>query len=104
MLAMLAFCINATAQSFTLRGKVTDEQSNPVELATVSCLKQGKVAMTSLKGEFSITLQSADSVVVQVSMIGYKTKTKVLRKPRGVQTLQMVLHEDNKMLGEVSVT
>ena len=99
-----AFSINAIAQTFTLRGKVTDEDQNPVELATVACLKQGKVVMTSLKGEYSLTLQSADSVVVQVSMIGYKTKTRVLRKPRGVQTLQMVLHEDNKMLSQVTIT
>lgn len=104
MLMLTTFGINAIAQTFTLRGKVTDEQQNPVELATVSCLKQGKVAMTSLKGEFSITLQSADSVAVQFSMIGYKTKTRILRKPRGTQTLQIVLREDNKTLGEVSVT
>ncbi len=104
LLIALAFSINAIAQTFTLRGKVTDEDQNPVELATVACLKQGKVAMTSLKGEYSLTLQSADSVVIQVSMIGYKTKTRVLRKPRGVQTLQMVLHEDNKMLSQVTIT
>ena len=104
LLMALTFSINAIAQTFTLRGKVTDEDQNPVELATVACLKQGKVAMTSLKGEYSLTLQSADSVVIQVSMIGYKTKTRVLRKPRGVQTLQMVLHEDNKMLSQVTIT
>ena len=104
LLMAWAFSINAIAQTFTLRGKVTDEDQNPVELATVACLKQGKVVMTSLKGEYSLTLQSADSVVVQVSMIGYKTKTRVLRKPRGVQTLQMVLHEDNKMLSQVTIT
>ena len=104
LLMALAFSINAIAQTFTLRGKVTDEDQNPVELATVACLKQGKVAMTSLKGEYSLKLQSADSVVIQVSMIGYKTKTRVLRKPRGVQTLQMALHEDNKMLSQVTIT
>ena len=104
LLMAWAFSINAIAQTFTLRGKVTDEDQNPVELATVACLKQGKVAMTSLKGEYSLQLQSADSVVIQVSMIGYKTKTRVLRKPRGVQTLQMVLHEDNKMLSQVTIT
>ena len=104
LLMALTFSINAIAQTFTLRGKVTDEDQNPVELATVACLKQGKVAMTSLKGEYSLKLQSADSVVIQVSMIGYKTKTRVLRKPRGVQTLQMVLHEDNKMLSQVTIT
>lgn len=104
LLMTMVFSINAIAQTFTLKGKVTDEEQNPVELATVSCLKQGKVTMTSLKGEFSITLQSADSVAVQFSMIGYKTKTRVLRNPRGIQTLQIVLYEDNRTLSEVSVT
>lgn len=104
LLTTMVFSINAIAQTFTLKGKVTDEEQNPVELATVSCLKQGKVTMTSLKGEFSITLQSADSVTVQFSMIGYKTKTRVLRNPRGIQTLQIVLYEDNRTLSEVSVT
>lgn len=93
----------ALAQSFTLQGRVMDEQMNPIELATVSCLKQGKITMTSLKGEFSLTLQSADSVVVRFSMIGYKAKTRVLRRPRGKQTLQVTLHSDNT-LSEVTVT
>ena len=93
----------AKAQTFTLQGRVTDEQMNPIELATVSCLKQGKMTMTSLKGNYSIRLKSADSVVVRFSMIGYKAKTRVLRNPRGKQTLQIVLHNDNT-LDEVTIT
>ena len=96
--------IQAMAQSFTLQGRVTDEDMNPVELATVAVVKQGKVAFTSLRGEFSMTLQSADSVVVRFSMIGYKTKTRVLRHPRGKQTLQVVLHTDANNLSDVVVT
>jgi hypothetical protein len=76
---------------------------NPVELATVSVLAQGKATFTSLKGEFSMQLQSADSVVVKFSMIGYKTKTRVLRHPRGKQTLQIQLYEDDRTLNEVEV-
>jgi len=91
------------AQEFTLHGRVTDEDSNPIELATVSVASQGKVALTSLKGEFNMRLHSADSVPVKFSMIGYKSKVRVLRKPRGKQTLQVVLHTDATMLGEVSV-
>lgn len=98
------FATQAMAQGFTLQGRVTDEDQNPVELATVSVVKQGKVALTSLKGEFSMHLQSADSVVVKFSMIGYKTKTRVLRRPKGKQTLQVVLHADANTLGEVEVT
>ena len=102
---MIWLCaLAATAQTFTLQGKVTDEQGNPVELATVSCLKQGKVALTSLKGEYSMTLESQDSVVVRFSMVGYKSKERVLRNPKGKQTLQIQLFEDNTQLNEVTVT
>lgn len=101
---MTVAAIQAVAQSFTLRGRVTDQDMNPVELATVSVAKQGKIAFTSLKGEFSMQLMSADSVVVKFSMIGYKTKTRVLRRPRGKQTLQIVLHTEDNMIDEVQVT
>lgn len=99
----LLCAINAGAQTFTLQGKVTDNEMNPIELATVSVLKQGKVTMTNLKGEYSLKLHSSDSVVVRFAMVGYKTKTRVLRNPRGKQTLLIQLHDDNQ-LAEVTVT
>ena len=105
---IIIICLIATlkmmAQEFTLQGRVTDDDNNPVELATVSVASQGKVAFTSLKGEFSMHLHSADSVAVKFSMIGYKTKVRILRKPRGKQTLQVILHADATMLGDVNVT
>ena len=107
-LFIMTICLIATlkmmAQEFTLQGRVTDDDNNPVELATVSVASQGKVAFTSLRGEFSMHLHSADSVAVKFSMIGYKTKVRVLRRPRGKQTLQVILHADATMLGDVNVT
>ena len=91
----------ATAQSFVLQGKVCDEDMSPIELASVT--SQGKMVMTNLKGEFHIRLASRDSVAVKFSMVGYKSKTRVLRHPKGKQTLQITLHSDNQ-LGEVVVT
>ena len=105
---IIIICLIATlkmmAQEFTLQGRVTDDDGNPVELATVSVVSQGKVAFTSLRGEYSLHLHSADSVAIKFSMIGYKTKVRVLRRPRGKQTLQVVLHTDATMLGDVNVT
>ena len=92
----------ATAQTFTLQGRVADKDNNPIELASVAVVAQGKMTMTNLKGEYSITLHSADSVVVRYSMIGYRSKTRVLRNPRGKQTLLVQLADDNE-LGEVVV-
>ena len=100
----LLVTVTASAQTFTLQGRVTDENNEPIEFASVSCLKQGKMTMTSIKGEYSMQLHSADSVVIKFSMIGYKAKTRILRRPRGKQTLQIVLHSDENQLGEVTVT
>lgn len=91
------------AQSFILKGKVADEDGNALELVTVSCVEQAAVAMTNLKGEFQLTLQSKDSVVVKFSMVGYKTRTRVLRNPKGTQTLQIQMFP-NQELGEVIIT
>lgn len=97
-------CLGMMAQNeFVLTGKVMDEKENPVELASVSCVSQGRATITNLRGEFSLPLLSADSVVVKFSMIGYKTKTRVLRRPRGRQSLQIVLYGDNLLIEELTV-
>ena len=95
--------LTAAAQQFTLSGKVSDEEGNAIELATVSCLDQGAVTMANLNGEFSLKLHSADSVVVKFSMVGYQTRTRVLRKPKGNQKLLITLHP-MKELDEVVIT
>ena len=87
----------AIGQSFTLQGKVSDKDGNPIELASVMVVSQGKLAMTNLKGEFHMQLYSADSVKVRFSMIGYKSKDRVLRRPQGKQTLLIQLLDDNEM-------
>ena len=93
----------AKAQSFTLSGKVSDEDGNGIELATVSCLEQGAVTVANLKGEYTLNLKSADSVVVKFSMVGFQTRTRVLRRPKGKQRLLVTLHP-MESLDEVVVT
>ena len=68
---LLSLSLSISAQSFTLQGKVSDEKLNPIELATVAIVNQGRFTMTNLKGEFTMEAQSADSVVVRFSMIGW---------------------------------
>lgn len=91
------------AQVCVLSGKVVDEDHQPIELATVACMQQGKVTATNLKGEFTLTLQSEDSVVVKFSMVGYNSKKRVLRRPRGKLQIEVTL-PSMQALGEVVVT
>ena len=96
-------CAHLLAADFTLKGKVVDEDGNAVELASVTCMEQGKLTMTNLKGEFKITLQSADSVNVRFSMIGYRPRVRTFVRPRGNLTVQIVMHQQ-EALQEVTVT
>lgn len=106
ILQIICLCafVSAQAQTFTLSGRVIDENNDPVEFASVSCPKQGKMTMTSLKGDYSLQLQSVDSVEIRFSMVGYKTKVRTLRRPRGKQTMQVVLHSSDNALSEVTIT
>lgn len=100
---LLATALGCLAQTFTLRGRVTDGEGNAVEFASVACPSQGRATVTSLHGQYELRLLSADSVVVRFSMLGYRTKTRVLRKPKGTQTLQVTLSEQANTLGELTV-
>ena len=95
ILLLLCFVSSQIAfgQSFTLQGKVADKDGNPIELASVMVVSQGKL----LKGEFSMQLQSEDSVKIRFSMVGYKTKTRLLHWPKGKQTLLVQLSDDSQL-------
>ena len=103
LLLCLITCMTASADGFTLKGKVVDEEEHALELVTVSCLAQGKVTMTNLKGEFSINLQSADSVEVRFTMVGYGARKRVFRRPKGKINVQIVMRPAAE-IQEITVT
>jgi len=103
LFVLLLNALSAWGDSFTLKGKVVDEDEQALELVTVSCLAQGEVTMTNLKGEFSINLKSADSVEVRFSMVGYATRKRVFRKPKGQIRVQIVMHP-MAAIDEITVT
>ncbi len=103
LLLFLIVNIKVYADGFTLKGKVIDEEEHPLELVTVMCATQGKVTMTNLKGEFSLDLQSADSVEIRFSMIGYAIRKRIFRHPKGKLTVQIVMHPMAE-LNEITVT
>ena len=103
ILVLLMSTLTAAADDFTLKGKVIDEDGHALELVTISCAAQGKLTMTNLKGEFSIGLSTADSVVVKFTMVGYGVRKRVFKRPKGKMTVQIVMHPA-ATLSEVTVT
>lgn len=89
--------------SFILTGKVIDETQKPIELASIICKSQGRITISNLKGEFSMHLKSEDSVIVRVSMLGYKTRRLSLKHPKGKIVITVLMSSANT-LGEIVVT
>ena len=87
----------------TLKGRITDETGSPVEIANIWIARQMKGTTTNLKGEYSMTLTSADTVEITYSMIGHQTRRRVLFKPTGVITMDVMLPHSNTALQGVTI-
>ncbi len=86
-----------------IRGTVNDSEGNPIEMAVVKVEGQGAGTLTDLKGKYSFTCQSTDSVVVVFSMLGYQTHKRVLMSPHDSVTLKVVLKSSDQTLGQATV-
>ena len=92
------------AQTVVIKGKVIDDQKAPIELAQVRVEGTGCGAVCNLKGEFRFSCESADSMVVVFSMLGYETRKRVLENPVDSVTLNVMLPSLGYELGGVEVT
>ena len=92
------------AQAITLKGLVTDENSQPVPLATISVLSKIDSAFvtgttTGIDGTFNIECQQVD-VVAKVTYLGYRP---MVAHHIGGDFGVILLQPDSKMLDEVVV-
>lgn len=92
------------AQTVVIKGKVVDDQKSPLELAQVRVEGTGCGAVCNLKGEFRFSCESADSMVVVFSMLGYETRKRVLNNPVDSVTMSVMLPSLGYELGGVEVT
>ena len=86
-----------------LKGRVVDESQDPISLCQVRIEGQPFGTTASIDGKYNFTFHTADSVVVIYSMIGYETRKRVLKKPQGNLTLNIVMKESGKEMAEVTV-
>lgn len=86
-----------------LSGRVIDDEQNPVLFAVVRAEGQAAGTTTDLQGRYKLEFNTADTVVVSFSMIGYETKKKTLIKPHGDLRLNITLQTQSIDMGEVTV-
>lgn len=95
--------LNIQAQKVTIRGTVTDEKENPIEIANVHVEGQAAGTFTNLKGKYEFTCTSSDSLVIVYSMLGYQTRKKILRNPKDTITLNVKLPAADTTLEGVEI-
>ena len=94
-----------------LRGKLTDDDGKALPFANVRVERRysdgTKAAsagtMSNLQGEYSVDFQTADSIVVKYSLIGFDQKEKVLIRPRGQLVWNVQLRQSGTQMGELVV-
>lgn len=91
------------AQNVTIKGRITNENHAPIEIANVSILGKPVGTIADLNGYYSLTCQSEDSLVVVYSMIGYQTRKRTFRNPTDTLIVNVMLPSMNLALQEVEV-
>ncbi|MDE7375431.1 MAG: TonB-dependent receptor [Muribaculaceae bacterium] len=105
LLLHILLAIAAVAQAgVTITGRVTQEENEPLEFATVRVAGTALGATTGLDGRFSITAPEADTIVVVFSCIGYEEVKRHLYDAKDTVTLNVKLTPAEYALEGIEVT
>lgn len=99
----MLLCVQICAQEVKLKGRVTDSQGDAVPLCLVRIEGQAAGTTAGVNGEYSLSFQSADTVNVIYSMMGYRQRRRQLVKPQGTLTLNVIMQQLTGDLDEVTV-
>ena len=95
----LFFAIAMQAQNVTVKGTVTDQNGEPVVGATVKVQGAKSGTVTSLNGQYSLTVPT--NAALEISYIGYNPQTVNVN---GRNSINIVLEDAATALNEVVVT
>ena len=93
--------ILANAQTFTLNGKVVNENNESLPGATILVKESNKGTSTNFDGKFRVNLPKGTSTI-QVSFVGYKTVSKEISLTKN-DAIEFVLFPNATVLEEVLV-
>ena len=93
----------AIAQKVTFKGRVTDQEQKPIEIANVSIVGKPIGTVCDLNGNYTLTCESSDSVVVAFSMIGYQTRKRTFKNPTDTITVNVTLPPMDIQLDEAVI-
>lgn len=105
---LLVAAAPVAAQDAILRGTVTSDRGEAIQVASVQLVELSVQAYTGATGQFTVVVPGArvrgQSVTMRVRSIGYKPSVKTVTLNAGEQTLDFVLATDVNMLEAIVVT
>jgi len=105
---LFAAAVPAAAQDAILRGTVTSDRGELVQVAAVQIPDLNLQVLTGANGQYTFVIPAArvrgQSVALRVRSIGHKPMTKVITLNAGEQTVDFVLATDVNMLEAIVVT
>ena len=99
----ILFAQGATAQKVTIKGRVTDQNQKPIEIANVSVVGKPVGTVCDLNGNYSLTCESSDSLVIAYSMIGYQTRKRTFKNPTDTLVVNVTLPPADIMLDDAEI-
>ena len=94
--------ILTNAQTFTLNGKVVNENKEPLPGATILVKEENKGTSTDFDGKFRVNFPKG-KYIIQVSFIGYKSVSKEISLTKN-DAIEFVLSANSTVLEEVLVS
>lgn len=93
----------SAAEKVLIHGKIIDQANEPVEFATVKIAGTSTGTTSSINGDYRLSFNAPDTVIVVFSCIGYREERRTLINAKGDLTLNMRLTANTKLLKEVEV-
>ena len=100
---LFAIIAGAAAQKVTFKGRITDENHNPVEVASIGVQGEAKGTVADLNGYYILTCESKDSLTLIYSMVGYQTRKRTFKNPADTLIVNVMLPSMNVALQQVDV-
>ena len=102
---MLCLNLNLLAQTITMAGRVTDEESGaPIEYASILMNANGFWAITNSNGEFTIKNVPVGKTVLIIQSLGYAKRELVMNITRDMPRMRLTLKQESLKLDEVTVS
>ncbi len=98
-------CSTYAFSQINITGKVTDSNGEPIFAANVYlATRPQEGTSTDLDGMFSLTIPNNEETILEVSFIGYQTKTvKLTKEILSKENLTIILKEESQTLNEVVI-